>query len=178
MQLPVKCKVEVLSFSAHADFEQTSGFLDALQPPHVVLVHGERGEMMKLKGVRGVGVGGGAHSLLRGGVEGGYGWGRGPAGKEQGGLTVSWVRGEVGMMPQYPRLQDQPHGEHCQICDSRQPPTVMIVSSFALARRRQHACPTIVICRRPHSLMQPQLVTGRLLLPLSPPSAFLSGART
>jgi hypothetical protein len=65
-QLPVKCKVEVLSFSAHADFEQTSGFLDALQPPHVVLVHGERGEMMKLKAVRNGGGGGEgrrAHSL-------------------------------------------------------------------------------------------------------------------
>jgi Cft2 family RNA processing exonuclease len=51
LQLAVSCKVEVLSFSAHADFGQTSGFLDALQPPHVVLVHGERGEMMKLRGV-------------------------------------------------------------------------------------------------------------------------------
>lgn len=51
LQLAVRCKVEVLSFSAHADYGQTSGFLDALQPPHVVLVHGERGEMMKLRGV-------------------------------------------------------------------------------------------------------------------------------
>lgn len=50
-QLPVRCKVESLSFSAHADYEQTSGFLDELQPPHVVLVHGERGEMMKLRAV-------------------------------------------------------------------------------------------------------------------------------
>lgn len=47
--LQVRCKVEALSFSAHADYEQTSGFLDGLQPPHVVLVHGERGEMMKLR---------------------------------------------------------------------------------------------------------------------------------
>jgi hypothetical protein len=47
----VRCKVEALSFSAHADYEQTSGFLDGLQPPHVVLVHGERGEMMKLRAV-------------------------------------------------------------------------------------------------------------------------------
>jgi hypothetical protein len=51
LQLAVRCKVEALSFSAHADYEQTSGFLDTLQPPHVVLVHGERGEMMKLRAV-------------------------------------------------------------------------------------------------------------------------------
>lgn len=51
MQLAVRCKVEALSFSAHADYDQTSGFLDTLQPPHVVLVHGERGEMMKLRSV-------------------------------------------------------------------------------------------------------------------------------
>lgn len=36
-----RCGVEAISFSAHADFDQTSGFLDALQPPDVVLVHGE-----------------------------------------------------------------------------------------------------------------------------------------
>lgn len=51
LQLAVRCKVEALSFSAHADYEQTSSFLDTLQPPHVVLVHGERGEMMKLRAV-------------------------------------------------------------------------------------------------------------------------------
>jgi cleavage and polyadenylation specificity factor subunit 3 len=51
LQLAVRCKIEVLSFSAHADYGQTSGFLEELQPPHVVLVHGERGEMMKLRGV-------------------------------------------------------------------------------------------------------------------------------
>lgn len=37
-----------ISFSAHADYDQTSGFLDAVRPPHVVLVHGEYGEMRKL----------------------------------------------------------------------------------------------------------------------------------
>lgn len=41
--------MEAISFSAHADFDQTSGFLDALQPPHVVLVHGEATEMKRLK---------------------------------------------------------------------------------------------------------------------------------
>lgn len=45
----MRCGVEVLSFSAHADYEQTAGFLDALRPRHVVLVHGEAGEMLRLK---------------------------------------------------------------------------------------------------------------------------------
>jgi hypothetical protein len=41
--------VDAISFSAHADFEQTSGFVAALSPPHIVLVHGEAGEMMRLR---------------------------------------------------------------------------------------------------------------------------------
>lgn len=51
-QVPLKCQVEAISFSAHADYDQTSGFLDILQPPHVVLVHGEAGEMLRLKQVQ------------------------------------------------------------------------------------------------------------------------------
>lgn len=50
-QLPLRCKVEVNSFSAHADFDQTKGFLAELQPPHVVLVHGEVTGMMQLRNV-------------------------------------------------------------------------------------------------------------------------------
>jgi cleavage and polyadenylation specificity factor subunit 3 len=50
----LRCSVERISFSAHADYSQTSSFLDALQPPHVVLVHGEVGEMMRLKKVGGL----------------------------------------------------------------------------------------------------------------------------
>ena len=46
---PRRCRVEAISFSAHADFEQTSGFLDALRPPHVVLVHGEVEGMKRLR---------------------------------------------------------------------------------------------------------------------------------
>jgi len=49
-RVPLRCTVEAISFSAHADFEQTSGFLEALRPPHVVLVHGEAGEMARLRG--------------------------------------------------------------------------------------------------------------------------------
>jgi cleavage and polyadenylation specificity factor subunit 3 len=48
-RLPLRCQVDAISFSAHADFPQTSEFLDRLDPPHVVLVHGEAGEMMRLK---------------------------------------------------------------------------------------------------------------------------------
>ncbi|KAM0891664.1 hypothetical protein ACQ4PT_026240 [Festuca glaucescens] len=38
-----------ISFSAHADFPQTSGFLDELRPPNIILVHGEANEMGRLK---------------------------------------------------------------------------------------------------------------------------------
>ena len=41
--------VEAISFSAHADFDQTSAFVEALDPRHVVLVHGEAGEMARLR---------------------------------------------------------------------------------------------------------------------------------
>ena len=49
LQLALRCSVDAISFSAHADFPQTSDFLDEVNPPHVVLVHGEAGEMMRLK---------------------------------------------------------------------------------------------------------------------------------
>lgn len=48
-KLARKCRVEYISFSAHADFKQTSEFVRALLPPHIVLVHGEANEMGKLK---------------------------------------------------------------------------------------------------------------------------------
>ena len=41
--------VDVISFSAHADFRQTSGFVEALDPAHVILVHGEAVEMGRLR---------------------------------------------------------------------------------------------------------------------------------
>ncbi|PSC69750.1 Cleavage and polyadenylation specificity factor subunit 3 [Micractinium conductrix] len=49
VKVPLRMQVDAISFSAHADFPQTSEFLDALQPPHVVLVHGEATEMARLK---------------------------------------------------------------------------------------------------------------------------------
>lgn len=49
LRVPLRCRVESISFSAHADFPQTRDFLDATAPPHVVLVHGEMTEMGRLK---------------------------------------------------------------------------------------------------------------------------------
>lgn len=46
----LNCSVAHISFSAHSDYDQTSTFLDEVKPPHVVLVHGEKTEMMRLKG--------------------------------------------------------------------------------------------------------------------------------
>jgi Cft2 family RNA processing exonuclease len=47
---PRRMSVEYISFSAHSDFAQTSEFVDALEPPHIVLVHGHSTEMSRLKG--------------------------------------------------------------------------------------------------------------------------------
>ncbi|GMR48536.1 hypothetical protein PMAYCL1PPCAC_18731, partial [Pristionchus mayeri] len=48
-KLPMRLQVGYISFSAHTDFEQTSDFVRALRPPHLVLVHGEMHEMNRLK---------------------------------------------------------------------------------------------------------------------------------
>lgn len=48
-ELQLNMSVDAISFSAHADYPQTQAFLDALAPPHVILVHGEAGEMGRLK---------------------------------------------------------------------------------------------------------------------------------
>ncbi|KAL0274621.1 UNVERIFIED_CONTAM: hypothetical protein PYX00_002710 [Menopon gallinae] len=48
-KLPLKMSVDYISFSAHTDYQQTSEFIRALKPPHVVLVHGEQNEMNRLK---------------------------------------------------------------------------------------------------------------------------------
>ena len=45
----LKMQVNYVSFSAHTDYKQTSGFIRELKPPHVVLVHGEANEMNRLK---------------------------------------------------------------------------------------------------------------------------------
>ena len=38
LQIPLRMTVDAISFSAHADFPQTSEFIGTLAPPHVVLV--------------------------------------------------------------------------------------------------------------------------------------------
>ncbi|NP_001088278.1 cleavage and polyadenylation specific factor 3 L homeolog [Xenopus laevis] len=48
-KLPLKMSVDYISFSAHTDYQQTSEFVRALKPPHVILVHGEQNEMARLK---------------------------------------------------------------------------------------------------------------------------------
>lgn len=37
-KLPLKMSVDYISFSAHTDYKQTSEFVRALKPPHVVSV--------------------------------------------------------------------------------------------------------------------------------------------
>ncbi|KAM3318553.1 hypothetical protein ACQJBY_035986 [Aegilops geniculata] len=46
---PLNMQIFYISFSAHADFPQTSGFLEELRPPNIILVHGEANEMGRLK---------------------------------------------------------------------------------------------------------------------------------
>ncbi|EIE25515.1 Metallo-hydrolase/oxidoreductase [Coccomyxa subellipsoidea C-169] len=48
-KVPLRMSVEHISFSAHADFDQTSQFVELLDPPHVILVHGEAVEMGRLR---------------------------------------------------------------------------------------------------------------------------------
>lgn len=46
---PLNMQVHYISFSAHADSAQTSAFLEELNPPNIILVHGEANEMGRLK---------------------------------------------------------------------------------------------------------------------------------
>ncbi|VDK87823.1 unnamed protein product [Onchocerca ochengi] len=48
-KLAMRLQVAYISFSAHTDYTQTSDFIRALRPPHLVLVHGEMNEMNRLK---------------------------------------------------------------------------------------------------------------------------------
>ncbi len=48
-KVPLHASVHYVSFSAHADFSETSEFIDIMKPPHVILVHGEQQEMSRLK---------------------------------------------------------------------------------------------------------------------------------
>ncbi|KAG8368810.1 hypothetical protein BUALT_Bualt15G0085500 [Buddleja alternifolia] len=46
---PLNMQVHYISFSAHADYNQTSTFLQELMPPNIILVHGAANEMARLK---------------------------------------------------------------------------------------------------------------------------------
>ena len=45
----MRMQISYISFSAHTDFSQTSNFITRLKPHHIILVHGEQGEMARLK---------------------------------------------------------------------------------------------------------------------------------
>lgn len=47
--LPLRMSVHSISFSAHSDYSQTCGFIDTLRPPNIILVHGNKIVMRKLK---------------------------------------------------------------------------------------------------------------------------------
>lgn len=49
LPVPLHMRVHYISFSAHADYTQTSEFLQELRPPNIILVHGEANEMGRLK---------------------------------------------------------------------------------------------------------------------------------
>ncbi|XAR49373.1 hypothetical protein NMG60_11032556 [Bertholletia excelsa] len=49
LMAPLNMQVHYISFSAHADYAQTSTFLKELMPPNIILVHGEANEMGRLK---------------------------------------------------------------------------------------------------------------------------------
>lgn len=47
--IEMKLSVEYISFSAHADYSHTAEYIKMLQPPNIVLVHGDANEMKKLQ---------------------------------------------------------------------------------------------------------------------------------
>lgn len=48
-KIPRKCSIHYISFSAHSDYPGTRNYIKTLAPPHVVLVHGEKNQMLSLK---------------------------------------------------------------------------------------------------------------------------------
>jgi len=47
---PLNCLVDYVSFSAHVDFVQNRSFITQVAPKHIILVHGQKDEMGRLKG--------------------------------------------------------------------------------------------------------------------------------
>ncbi|KAA8490481.1 Cleavage and polyadenylation specificity factor subunit 3 [Porphyridium purpureum] len=48
-EVPLRCSVDYITFSAHSDFIQTKGFIEALRPSNIILVHGQVDEMGRLR---------------------------------------------------------------------------------------------------------------------------------
>lgn len=48
-KLKRRLSVHYVTFAAHVDYAQNSQFIDDIRPPHLVLVHGDRNEMYRLK---------------------------------------------------------------------------------------------------------------------------------
>lgn len=46
---PRRCAIEHISFSAHVDYNQNRGFIRSVLPDYIVLVHGERTQMKRLR---------------------------------------------------------------------------------------------------------------------------------
>ena len=46
---PLNCSVSTISFSAHVDFVQNRSFIMSSDPKHIILVHGQKDEMGRLK---------------------------------------------------------------------------------------------------------------------------------
>jgi cleavage and polyadenylation specificity factor subunit 3 len=46
---PLNCLVDYVSFSAHVDFVQNRSFITQVEPKHIILVHGQKDEMGRLK---------------------------------------------------------------------------------------------------------------------------------
>eukprot|EP00551_Chaetoceros_affinis_P008276 CAMPEP_0203668548 /NCGR_PEP_ID=MMETSP0090-20130426/5154_1 /ASSEMBLY_ACC=CAM_ASM_001088 /TAXON_ID=426623 /ORGANISM="Chaetoceros affinis, Strain CCMP159" /LENGTH=727 /DNA_ID=CAMNT_0050533025 /DNA_START=102 /DNA_END=2281 /DNA_ORIENTATION=+ len=46
---PLNCLVDYVSFSAHVDFMQNRKFISQVEPKHIILVHGQKDEMGRLK---------------------------------------------------------------------------------------------------------------------------------
>ena len=47
---PLNCLVDYVSFSAHVDYVQNKNFIAKVNPKHIILVHGQKDEMGRLKG--------------------------------------------------------------------------------------------------------------------------------
>lgn len=46
---PRRCSIDYISFSAHVDYQQNRAFIRAVRPENIVLVHGEKNQMKRLK---------------------------------------------------------------------------------------------------------------------------------